>query len=57
MNSIKSWKFEKKIDIRVWGLETTFGPLGPRKVKLTLNHKFRILATIFTNRTSFYPDS
>ena len=31
MNPIKSWNLKKYLDLRVWGLETTFGPLGPKK--------------------------
>ena len=31
MNSIKSCYLKKFISIGTWGLETTFGPLGPRR--------------------------
>ena len=31
MNPIKSWHLKKCLDLGVWGLETTFRPLGPRR--------------------------
>ena len=31
MNPIKLWNLKKYLDLRVWSLETTFGPLGPKR--------------------------
>ena len=31
MNPIKSWNLKKCLDLGGWGLETTFGPLGPKR--------------------------
>ena len=31
MNPRKLWNLKKYIDLRVWGLETTFGPLGSKR--------------------------
>ena len=52
MNSIKSWNYKKLYDLRVWGLETIhFDHLIQKDVS---SHKSKILASIFTNKNSFF---
>ena len=44
MNPINLQNFKKYFELGVWGLETTFWPLGPRRH--VSSHKFRTLAQI-----------
>ena len=52
MNPLKSWNLKKCLDLGVWSLEITFGPLGPKDIS---SHKSRILLPIFTTSFSQEP--
>ena len=49
MNPIKFWNLKKFLNLGFWGLETTFGPLEPRRWS---SHKSRTLALISTSYMS-----
>ena len=55
---IKKFLDPKALTPEVWDLKTSLGQLGPKPLAKNLSsHKFRKLASIFTNRTSFSHES
>ena len=51
---IKYFFYPKNVTFRVWGWKLAFDNLGPKD---SSSHKFGNLASIFTKKTSFYPES
>ena len=54
INPIKLWNLKKCLHLVAWALKLHLGYLGPEDVS---NHKSRAVASIFTNETSFSPES